>query len=117
MYLWRRQTGQAWWSVHEDELSAVAGNRLAIIEQAGRKRLQLEVTSTSHGELRSLVKRFGGRVETLPPGWLKRFARKQKMKPLDIGRRLIITNVGGTSVSQLRAEPAASRRGGPSHIV
>jgi len=117
MYLWRRLAGQKWWGDNEKGLRARAGDRLAIIDEAGRKRLQLEVASPSRAEVQRLVKEFGGRVLKLPHDWLKRFARKQKRKPLDIGKRLIITNVGGTSVSRLRAEPAESRRGGPSHII
>ena len=116
MYLWRRRASQKWWRDNEKRVRTAAGDQLAIIDERGRKGLQLEVGSTSHAELRSLVKEFGGHVETLPRDWLKRFARKQKREPLDVGKRLIITNVGGSSASRLRAEPAESRRGGPSHI-
>jgi ribosomal protein L11 methyltransferase len=111
MYLWRRRASQKWWRDNEKRLRAAAGDQLAIIDEAGRKRLQLEVASSSRAELQSLVKEFGGRVLKLPHDWLKRFARKQKRKPLDIGKRLIITNVGGTSVSR------RSRHQGPSHLI
>jgi ribosomal protein L11 methyltransferase len=46
-----------------------------------------------------LLREFGGRIELLPRNWLKRFARADP-KPIKIGRRLIISRVGRTSVSQ-----------------
>jgi ribosomal protein L11 methyltransferase len=90
MYLWRRRASQKWSSDHEERLRAIAGNRLAIIEPAGHKRLELEVTSGSQSEAQKLAKEFGGRVEKLPYDWLKRFSRKQQSKPVRIGNRLIV---------------------------
>jgi len=90
MYLWRRSANQKWWTDQEDVLCAVTGNRLAIIEEAGRKRLRIEVTSRSRIELQRVAKQFGGRIEKLPADWLKRFLRKQKTKPLRVGKRLIV---------------------------
>jgi ribosomal protein L11 methyltransferase len=90
MYLWRRLASQKWLGDNEKGLRAVAGDRLAIIEEAGRKRLRLEVASRSRTQLQNLTKQFGGRVEKLPADWLKHFSREQKTKPLRIGRRLII---------------------------
>ncbi len=92
MYLWRRPASQKWWSNNEERLRADAGNRLAIIEEAGRKRLQLEIASHSRAELQSLVKAFGGRLLKLPRNWLKRFSREQQTEPIRIGRRLIIVS-------------------------
>jgi ribosomal protein L11 methyltransferase len=112
MYLWRRSANQKWWRDNEDELRAIAGDRLAIIEEAGRKRLRIEVASRSRIELQRVAKQFGGRIEKLPADWLKRFSRTQKTKALRVGRRLIIFNVGGTSVSR-----AESRHQGPSHLA
>lgn len=87
MYLWRRPASQRWWRDTEERLRAAAGDRLVIIEEAGRKRLQLEVASPSRAELRSLIKEFGGRVLKLPHDWLKRFSHTE---PIGIGRRLTI---------------------------
>src|SRR5437016_1187027 len=114
MYLWRRQASQKWWSNHQDELRAAAGKGLAIIEQAGRKRLDLEVTCRSRSDGQKLAKAFGGRLQKLPRDWLKRFSRQKKGKPLKIGRRLIVVNVGGTSVSRLRL---GSPPQGASHLL
>jgi ribosomal protein L11 methyltransferase len=117
MFLWSKDASPGWLQQHETNLIARFGNALAIIERPGRKRLLLEVASNSKQHTRSLVKKFGGRFEKLPRDWLKRLAREQKTQPLRIGRRLIILNVGGTSVSRVRAGLADSRNKGPSHIV
>jgi ribosomal protein L11 methyltransferase len=90
MYLWRRRTSQKWWSDNEKRLRAAAGDRLAIIEEAGRKRLHLEAASPSRAEVQSLAKEFGGRISKLPHDWLKRFSREQRTKPLKVGKRLIV---------------------------
>src|ERR1700704_2717069 len=117
MYLWRRLAGRDWLIANEEPLRSQAGDRLAIIEQPARQRLELEVACRSDAEGRRLVTGFGGRVKKLPRDWLKRFLRKQKTKPIKIGDRLLISNVGGTSASRVRAGPAISRRQGRSHIV
>jgi ribosomal protein L11 methyltransferase len=79
--------------------------------------LELQVAAPTRTELRRLTRQFGGRIEKLPQNWLKRFAREQQAEPIKIGKRLVVTNVGGTLVSRPRAEPTGSRRGGPSHLV
>jgi ribosomal protein L11 methyltransferase len=90
MYLWRRPANQRWWIDKEERLRAAAGDRLAIIEEDGRKRLQLEVGSASRAQLQGLAKEFGGRVLKLPHDWLKRFSREQQTEPIRIGKRLIV---------------------------
>lgn len=90
MYLWRRQASETWWRDNAEELRTVAGDRLAIIEQPGRERLQLEVALPSRMEVEGLTAQFGGRVEKLPRDWLKRFSRGQKTEPVRIGKRLIV---------------------------
>ena len=94
MYLWRRRASQRWWSDNEKRLRDAAGDQLAIIDEAGRKRLQFEVASPSRAELQSLVKEFGGRVEKLPSDWLKRFSRQQKTKPIEIRDQKLIIPAG-----------------------
>jgi ribosomal protein L11 methyltransferase len=90
---------------------------LAIIEEAGRKRLELQVASPSRTELQRLAKQFGGRILKLPDNWLKRFSREHQTEPIKIGKRLVIANVGRTSVARVRAKEGESRPKGPSHIV
>jgi ribosomal protein L11 methyltransferase len=92
MYLWQRLAAPAWWSLHQEELEAIAGDNLAVIDRPGRKRSIIEVSCRSLGQSDRLRKQFGGRITKLAPDWLKKFARSQEMKPLQIGKRLVITN-------------------------
>ncbi len=110
MYLWRKIAEPRWLSAREDILQARSGGALAIISRPARKRFQLEIACTSRKHSRKLVKEFGGRVAELPRDWLERFALDDS-KPIKIGKRLLILNAGGTSVSRL------SRHKGRSHIV
>ena len=93
MYLWRRSTTPRWLKSNESALRAIAGPQLAIIERPNRKRLQLEVASKSHTELRKLTTEFGGRIEKLPRDWLKH-ALRQKTKPIKVGSRQLIIPAG-----------------------
>src|SRR5438067_1194032 len=99
VYLWRKRATAKWWIDNETPLRDRAGLNLAVIERIDRKRLQVEVTSQSRNQLRELAKRFGGQITKLPSDWLKRALRSQKTKPIKIGKRLLISNVGGTLVS------------------
>jgi ribosomal protein L11 methyltransferase len=93
MYLWRRLASQKWWRDNGKRLCATVGDHLAIIEEAGRKRLQLEIAAPSRAELQGLVKEFGGGTLKLPHDWLKRFSREQQTEPIRIGKRLIIVRL------------------------
>jgi ribosomal protein L11 methyltransferase len=112
MYLWRKSATPRWLSS-----KTIAG--LAVIERPGRKCLQLEVCCQSATQARRLVDEFGGHFEKLPREWLKRFSREQEDEPIKIGRRLVVvrSNVGGTSLSRVRAGQAESRHRGPFHLV
>lgn len=112
MYLWRRPASQKWWSDNEERLRAGAGDRLAIIDEVGRKRLELQVAAPTRAELERLTRQFGGRIEKLPQNWLKRFSREQQTQPIRVGERLVLFNVGGTSVSR-----RSRRHQGPSHLI
>ena len=115
MYLWRRPASSRWWEANQPRLEALFAGKVAVIGRPGRKRLEIEVACESARELRRL-KSFGGRVHKLPRNWLEQYAREQKTKPLKIGRRLIITNVGGASAP--RRSPRAKKSGysAPSRI-
>jgi ribosomal protein L11 methyltransferase len=110
MYLWRRQAGRKWWSDNEGELRAAAGNRLVTIEQVGRKRLELEVTSGSRSDAQKLAKQFGGRIEKLPSDWLRRFSRQQKNKPIKIRNQKLIIPAGAAFGTGEHATTAMSLR-------
>jgi ribosomal protein L11 methyltransferase len=113
MYLWRKPAPPRWLDAHEAALRAKANAQLVVIEQPDRKNLQVEVCCNSTTQARQFVRQFGGRIEKLPRDWLQRFSRGQKTKPIKIGKRLVISNVGGALVSRQRK----SGHKGPSHIV
>jgi ribosomal protein L11 methyltransferase len=110
VYLWRKRAELHWVEAHEDLLQARAFSQLVIVRRPGRKRLELEIACRSQRDSSALLKEFGGRIEALSRKWLERFARADS-KPIKIGKRLIISNVGGTLVSRL------SRHKGRSHII
>src|ERR1700751_1990704 len=91
MYLWRRPANRHWLLVHEAYLQSALGPRLAIIERPDRKRLQLEVACRSIADARALVAKFGGHFRALPRDWLERLSRGNRIEPLRVGKRLIIT--------------------------
>ncbi|HST31512.1 MAG TPA: 50S ribosomal protein L11 methyltransferase [Chthoniobacterales bacterium] len=86
MYLWRRRAGRKWLNENEEELRAIAGNALAVIEQPNREPLHLEFASNQRVQLENVAKEFGGRIEQLPRDWLKR-ALSRKTKGVKVGTR------------------------------
>ena len=99
MYLWRKSAELQWFKAHEDLLQDRAHGQLVVIRKPGRKRLEMEIACRSQSASPALLNEFGGRVDALPRNWLKRFARAES-KPIKIGERLVVSNVGGTLVSR-----------------
>ena len=110
MFLWRKSAGPLWVEAHEDALQAKASGQLVIVRRPGCKRVELEIISRLRSDSTVLLEEFGGRIEALPRNWLERFAGANS-KPIKIGKRLVISSVGGTLVSRL------SRHEGRSHII
>ena len=110
MFLWRKFAEYHWVKAHEDLLQAHAQGQLVIVRRPERKRLELEIVCRSRNASSALLKEFGGRIEALPRNWLDRFSRGDS-KPIKIGNRLVVSNVGGTLVSRL------SRHKDRSHII
>jgi ribosomal protein L11 methyltransferase len=100
VYLWRKRAEPHWVNAHEDLLQAHSHGQFVIVQKPRRKLLELEIVCRSRRDSSVLLKEFGGRVEALPYNWLERFTRTDS-KPIKIGNRLVISNVGGTSVSRL----------------
>jgi ribosomal protein L11 methyltransferase len=110
VYLWRKTAELHWVKAHEDLLQALAHGQLVIVRRPERKRLELEIVCRSRSHSSALLKEFGGRIEAFPRNWLERFARGDS-KAVKIGKRLVVSSVGGTLVSRL------SRHKGHSHII
>jgi ribosomal protein L11 methyltransferase len=109
MHLWRKLAERRWLSAHENLLQTRSGGRLVVIARPQRERLLLEIACPSFHDSRKLIEEFGGVTEKWPRDWLKRFA--DPSKPLKIGKRLLISNVGRA----LRSRP--SREKDRSHLV
>ena len=110
MYLWRKSAELQWFKAHEDLLQDRAHGQLVVIRKPGRKRLEMEIACRSQSASSALLNEFGGRVDALPRNWLKRFARAES-KPIKVGKRLLVSSVGGSLASRL------SRHTRRSHIV
>jgi len=95
MFVWRKRAGTVWLAANEATLREVAGRRLAIISRPGRKNAIAEIAGSNRPDLESIRSRFGGTIEKLPRDWLKKFSRAQKLKPIKIGKRLVIIRSGG----------------------
>jgi ribosomal protein L11 methylase PrmA len=92
MYLWRKEADPCWLSAREEILEARARGALVVISRPGRKRLELEIPCDSQRASQRFIHEFGGRVEKLSREWLKRFAGKEKPKPLRIAKRLVVVH-------------------------
>jgi len=112
MHQWRKLAEPGWLSVHENPLQARSRGRLVIISRPGRKRLQLEIACTSRNLARKLIEEFGGRAEKWPRDWLKRFADLQKLKPLKIGRRLLISTTASFQAKRATYRVGRTTRSG-----
>jgi ribosomal protein L11 methyltransferase len=108
VYLWRRTAEIHWVKTHEDALQAKASGQLVIVRRPERKRLELEIVCRSQSDSSALLKEFGGRIEALPRNWLERFARADA-KAIKIGKRMVVSSVGGTLVSRLSRHKGRSR--------
>jgi ribosomal protein L11 methyltransferase len=92
MYRWRKAADPCWLSAREEILEARARGALVVISRPGRKRLELEIPCDSQRASQRFIHEFGGRVEKLSREWLKRFAGKEKPKPLRIAKRLVVVH-------------------------
>jgi ribosomal protein L11 methyltransferase len=91
IYIWRKSARRDWFAQHDATIAAMAGGNLAVIEEPGRKQLQLEAC-TSRAIGRRLLQNFRGQMEKLPRDWQKRFFSSQSSKPIRIGPRLAVIN-------------------------
>lgn len=91
--VWRKWVDQHWLHANEEKFQAIANNKLVVVAQPNKKRLQLEISCDNAKQAHRLVAAFDGKVEELPRDWLTRFTRQQKRRPLRIGARLIVAAV------------------------
>lgn len=112
-YIWRKQGSHAWLRANEAELLVRFGQRVAFIELAGKRQTTVEISCATSRQAFEVVKIFGGKFQRVP-----KTIQVPPPKPLRVGPRLVINNVGGASVPRRRkAARRESGRRGPSHIV
>jgi ribosomal protein L11 methyltransferase len=90
MYIWRKQVSPEWLWPRSEKLSARFGTTLAIVERPGKRLLSLQVSCSTVKQARALVRELGGDAEKLPRDWLRDFAKRAQIKPLQLGSRLIV---------------------------
>ncbi|MEP6685608.1 MAG: 50S ribosomal protein L11 methyltransferase [Verrucomicrobiota bacterium] len=105
MYRWRKFAESRWLQEREALLQTRAGGALTIIERPGRSRARLEICCRNYRAAKSLLAEFGGQIERLPRDWLQQVLRGDKSKPLKVGGRLVILNVGGASAPRRSPRP------------
>jgi ribosomal protein L11 methyltransferase len=96
MYIWQKFVTAQWLARNEWSLDDAAGGRQAAIQWPDRKRILIECSCRNINAARRLMRDFGGSVRPLPSDWLKNYQGSAKTKPIRIGKRLVVTNVGGT---------------------
>lgn len=89
--LWRQEASRAWLLRNEGELDRLTQGQYATIERPGRTRIGLECCCSATLAKR-LVQRFGGKTRRLPGDWREQFYAAAQLKPLRIGRRLIVAS-------------------------
>lgn len=110
-YIWRKSVSPAWLLGNKRQLEEEIGGNCALVAHPGAARVQLESFCETRAGAERLRKRFGGKSEKLPRAWLKQFLRVKNTRPIRIGSRLTVCNVGGALA------PRRSRHKGPSHTL
>jgi ribosomal protein L11 methyltransferase len=90
MFVWQKRASPAWLAANERALAEAAGEKLAIIASALRKRVMAEVADDSRRDLERLHSQFGGEITILSGDWLKTFAEPGVRDPISVGGRLKI---------------------------
>lgn len=96
-YIWRKRVTPEWLREYETRVSAATGGTHSIVEVPGGRRPQIEMFCESKRIALDLVATFGGALEELPRDWHSKFLASHRMKPLRIGRRLVIASEPGAA--------------------
>jgi ribosomal protein L11 methyltransferase len=118
MYIWQKFVTAEWLARNEWSLDDAASGRQAAIQWPDRKRILIECSCRNIAGVRRLMRDFGGSVRPLPADWLKSYQGSAKTRPIRIGKRLVITNVGGTRRGTFRLViPAGAAFGTGDHAT
>jgi ribosomal protein L11 methyltransferase len=117
-YMWRKGADAAWLVENEPRLAELSNRTHAVIEQAGRKRLLVEVFCRGAKDARELRTRFGGSVEVLEPSWLRASVQSASHAPLRIGKRLtIFSSADRRAAGDRLIVPAGAAFGTGEHVT
>lgn len=89
-FIWRKRVTPQWLTEHEPQLADATNGTHSIVERPGAGRLQVEMFCETLALAQRLKAGFGGAIEELPPDWHAQFLASHHIKPLGIGRRLVI---------------------------
>jgi ribosomal protein L11 methyltransferase len=89
-YLWRKRVAPDWLREHEARIDSATGGTHSIVERPGARQLQIEMFCETADRAQRLKAAFGGSIEELPTDWHARFLAAAQLKPLRIGRRLVV---------------------------
>jgi ribosomal protein L11 methyltransferase len=93
-FIWRKRVTPQWFAEHELQLDELTRGTHSIVELPGAQRLQVEMFCETLAIARRLEAAFGGASEELPRDWHASFLASHQIKPLRIGRRLVVTTEG-----------------------
>src|SRR5438132_14352775 len=94
MFVWRKRVSTVWLAANEAALREVAGRQLAIISRPDRTTAIAEIAGSSRRDLEKIPSRCCGGIEKLVRDWLIKFSKAHGVKPIGIGKRLIINSTG-----------------------
>lgn len=117
MYLWKYQASAPWLAAHETELEETWPGLVAVIIQAGRSRVLVQVTCRTRAEAARLSRRFVGTTESLGKDWQSKYLQTEPRAPLRIGRRLQVVTAARPSERGQLVIPAAGAFGTGEHAT
>jgi ribosomal protein L11 methyltransferase len=90
-FLWQRAVTPRWLEQNEERLQLATGGTFAVVERAKHRRILVQACCTGRAAAHDMRAAFGGTIEELGRDWLARFTNTQPLKPLRIGKRLLVT--------------------------
>jgi ribosomal protein L11 methyltransferase len=117
-YIWRKRADAAWLVENEPRLAVLSNRTHAVIEQAGRKRLLVEVFCRGANGAKELRTRFGGSVRVLDRSWRRASVQSASYAPLRVGKRLtIFSSADRRAESDGLIVPAGAAFGTGEHVT
>ncbi len=91
-FIWRKSASREWVAANEAALGEATSGEFAVIERPARARLIVEAFCAELKAANNLQAAFGGSWRQLPVDWEEQALANSAIKPLRIGRRLVIVS-------------------------